>query len=241
MIGQLVAWVLKSRLIVALGVLALLAVGVRSYLTLPVDAVPDITNVQVQVLTNAPGLSPLEVESLVTRPVELSLTGLPGAETLRSISRAGVSQVTVVFKDDVELASARALVSQRLPAAREAIPGAASRPEMGPLTSGLGEVFHFTMRWPGHSARDLRTLLEWDIGRDLRTVPGVVEVNPWGGAARQIEVRLRSSDLQAQGVTQLQVEQALLAGGENAGGGSLERGEEQVLVRLDGQYRTLEA
>ncbi|MEO8900564.1 MAG: CusA/CzcA family heavy metal efflux RND transporter [Polyangiaceae bacterium] len=241
MIGQLVAWALKNRLIVALGVLALTAVGVRSYLTLPVDAVPDITNVQVQVLTNAPGLSPLEVESLVTRPVELSLIGLPGAEKLRSISRAGVSQVTVVFHDDIALAAARALVSQRLPAAREAIPSAASRPEMGPLTSGLGEVYHFTMRWPGHSARDLRTLLEWDIGRDLRSVPGVVEVNPWGGAARQIEVRLRSSDLQARGVTQLQVEQALLSGGENAGGGSLERGEEQVLVRLDGQYRTLEA
>ena len=127
MIGQLVAWVLKSRLLVALGVLALIAIGVRSYLTLPVDAVPDITNVQVQVLTNAPGLSPLEVESLVTRPVELSLTGLPGAETLRSISRAGVSQVTVVFNDDVSLASARALVSQRLPAARESIPATASR------------------------------------------------------------------------------------------------------------------
>jgi len=241
MIGQIVAWVLKNRLIVALGVLALIGVGVRSYLTLPVDAVPDITNVQVQVLTNAPGLSPLEVESLVTRPVELSLTGLPGAETLRSISRAGVSQVTVVFRDDVALAAARALISQRLPAARESIPASASRPEMGPLTSGLGEVYHFTMRWPGHSARDLRTFLEWDIARDLRTVPGVVEVNPWGGAARQIEVRLRSSDLQAQGVTQLQVEQALLEGGENAGGGSLERGEEQVLVRLDGQYRTLDA
>src|SRR6478735_8234499 len=107
MIGQIVAWVLKNRLIVALGVLALIGVGVRSYLTLPVDAVPDITNVQVQVLTNAPGLSPLEVESLVTRPVELSLTGLPGAETLRSRSRAGVSQVTVVFRGDVCPAAAR--------------------------------------------------------------------------------------------------------------------------------------
>lgn len=241
MIGRLVAWVLKSRLIVALGVLALIAVGVHSYFTLPVDAVPDITNVQVQVLTNAPGLSPLEVESLVTRPVELSLTGLPGAETLRSISRAGVSQVTVVFRDEVALASARALVSQRLPAARESIPSTASRPEMGPLTSGLGEVYHFTLHWPGHSARDLRTLLEWDIGRDLRSVPGVVEVNPWGGAAREVEVRLRSSDLQARGVTQLQVEQALLTAGANAGGGALERGEEQVLVRLDGQHRTIES
>jgi cobalt-zinc-cadmium resistance protein CzcA len=241
MIGRIVAWSLDNRLIVALAALALVIIGVRSYMTLPVDAVPDTTNVQVQVLTNAPGLAPLEVESLVTRPIELSMTGLPGAETIRSVSRSGVSQVTIVFADDVPLASARALVSQRLPTAREAIPPSAGRPDLGPLTTGLGEIYHFTMRWPGHTARDLRTLLEWDVSRELRSVPGVVEVNPWGGATRQIEVRLRLADLRALGVTQREVEQALLAGGENAGGGSLVRGDEQVLVRLDGQFRTLAA
>src|SRR6187402_1595622 len=120
MIGQLVAWVLKSRLLVALGVLALIAVGVRSYLTLPVDAVPDITNVQVQVLTAAPGLSPLEVEALVTRPVELALAGMPRTTEVRSASRSGVSAVTVIFEDDLPLTEARSFVAQRLPAAREA-------------------------------------------------------------------------------------------------------------------------
>jgi cobalt-zinc-cadmium resistance protein CzcA len=239
-IGRIVSWSLENRLIVALLVLALSVAGVRSYMTLPVDAVPDVTNVQVQVLTNAPGLSPLEVESLVSRPIELSMSGLPGAAVIRSTSRSGVSAVTIVFDDDVELAYARELVSQRLPAAREAIPSSARRPEMGPLTTGLGEIYHFTMKWPGHSARDLRTLLEWDIARSLRSVPGVVEVNPWGGAERQIEVRLRDADLRALGVTQKDIEEALLGGGQSVGAGAVERGEEQVLVRLDGQFRSVE-
>ena len=241
MIGAIVAWSLRNRLVVALAALALTLVGVRSYLTLPIDAVPDISNIQVPVLTNAPGLSPLEVESLVTRPVELALTGLPGAETLRSVSRGGVSAVTVLFRDDVDLATARSLVSQRLPAARDAIPPSAQRPELGPLTTGLGEIYHFTIRWPGHSARDVRTVLEWEVARELRSIPGVVEVNAWGGADRQIEVRLRQADLTAHGVTQLDVERALLGGGESVGGGALVRGDEQVMVRVDGQYRTSDA
>ncbi len=238
MIAAIVSWSLRSRLIVMLAAVGLVVAGVRAFLALPIDAVPDITNVQVQVLTNAPGLSPLEVESLVTRPVELALTGLPGAETLRSVSRSSVSSVTVVFRDDVDLIVARSLVAQRLPAARDAISSSAERPDLGPLTTGLGEVFHFTMRWPGHGARDLRTVFTWELARELRAVPGVVEVNAWGGGERQIEVRLRERDLGALGVSQGEVEAALLGGGASAGGGSLVRGEEQVLVRLDGQYRS---
>src|SRR5690606_25228207 len=109
---------------------------------------------QVQILTTAPGLSPLEVESLVTRPVEMTMSGLPGTRTVRSISRTALSAVTVVFDDDVRLQDARQLVSQRLPAAREAVPPNAGRPQMGPMTTGLGEVYHFTMSWPGHSATE---------------------------------------------------------------------------------------
>jgi cobalt-zinc-cadmium resistance protein CzcA len=236
-IARIVGWSLHNRLLVFLGVLALVLVGARGYADLAVDAVPDVTNVQVQVLTTAPGLSPLEVESLVTRPVELSLAGLPGATLVRSVSRTAISAVTVVFRDDVELSAARDLVAQRLPAAREAIPPGAGRPDMGPMSTGLGEVYHFTLRWPGHSERDLRTLLDWEIAYALRTVPGVVEVNGWGGETREIEVRLRLPDLRALGVGQAEVEQALLGAGRSAGGGALERGEEQILVRLDGQFR----
>jgi cobalt-zinc-cadmium resistance protein CzcA len=237
MIGRLVAWSLENRLIVVLLTLALVLLGVRSTMALTVDAVPDITNVQVQVLTSAPGLSPLEVEQLVSRPVELAMSGLPGTQMIRSTSRSGVSQVTIVFFDDIELASARTLVSQRLAAAREAIPDSAKRPDMGPLSTGLGEVYHFTVAWPGHTPAEIRTLLDWEIAYPLKTVAGVVEVNAWGGDTRQVEVRLRMHDLRALGITQLDVERALLSGGQNAGAGAIERGEEQVLLRFDGQYK----
>jgi cobalt-zinc-cadmium resistance protein CzcA len=223
---------------VVAAVILLAWVGVRSYLSLPIDAVPDVTNVQVQVLTNAPGLAPLEVEQLVSRPVELAMTGIPGVETIRSVSRPSVSAVTIVFDDDVDLAAARALVAQKLPSAREAIPATAGRPEMGPLTTGLGEIYHFTVRWPGHTPAEIRTMFDWEIAYPLRSVPGIVEVNAWGGDTRQIEVRLRIADLQALGVTQAEVEETLLGAGKNAGAGALEKGGEQVLVRLDGQYKS---
>lgn len=240
MIERIVSWSLSHRLVVLLLVVLLAILGARGYAQLSVDAVPDITNVQVQVLTNAPGLSPLEVEQLVTRPIELAMSGLPGAQTIRSTSRSAVSAVTIVFKDDVELAYARELVSQRLPAAREAIPSSARRPALGPMTTGLGEIYHFTLAWPGHGSRELRTLFDWDIAYSLRSVEGVVEVNGWGGQTQQVEVRMRASDMLALGVTQEELESSLLGGGQNAGGGALERREDQVLVRFDGQYRTVQ-
>jgi heavy metal efflux system protein len=236
--GRLVAWSLRRRLLVVLAVVGLIIWGGRGYAALSVDAVPDITNVQVQVLTNAPGLSPLEVEAMVTRPVELALMGLPGTQTIRSISRSAVSAVTVVFHDDVPLESARTLVSQRLAQATDAIPASAQRPEVGPLTTGLGEIFHFTLSWPGHPPQQVRALLDWEVAMALRSVPGVVEVNAWGGPTRQIEVRVRPEDAQALGVPLRDVARALLEGGQAAGGGALERGDEQVMVRLDGRYRT---
>ncbi len=240
MIHRLVALVVAHRWIVILATLVLAAVGVRSYAALPIDAVPDITNVQVQVLTAAPGLSPLEVESMVTRPVELSLAGIPHTQEVRSASRAGVSAVTVIFDDELPIEDARALVAQRLPAARSRVLGSGA-PELGPMSTGLGEILHFTIAWPGHTPAEIRTLLDWEIAFALRTVPGVVEVNGWGGDTRQVDVRLRPSDLVAFGITSRQVEEVLLAGGQSGGGGVLERGGEQSVVRLDGQYRTVDA
>lgn len=240
MIARLVAFSVQNRLLVFVFVAVLVVVGLRGYQRLTVDAVPDVTSVQVQVLTQAQGLSPLEVESLVTRPIEMAMSGIPGAETVRSISRTAVSAVTIVFGDDTDLVLARQLVSQRLPAAREAIPKSAGRPQIGPFSTGLGEVYHFTLKWPDHTPTELRTLLDWEIAYPLRTVPGVVEVNAWGGDSRQIEVALRQDDLRALGVSQRDVEEAILAGGENAGGGALIRGDEQILVRLDAQYRSLQ-
>jgi cobalt-zinc-cadmium resistance protein CzcA len=235
-IRPLVELCVKHRWIVVLGWLALALLGVRAYTTLPIDAVPDITNVQVQVLTAAPGLSPLEVESMVTRPVELALAGLPRTQEVRSVSRAGVSAVTVIFNDELGLEEARSFVSQRLPAARAAVLGG-GQPQLGPMSTGLGEVFHFTIAWPGHTPAEIRTLLDWEIATSLRTVPGVVEVNGWGGETRQIDVRLRSVDLVRFAVTQKRVEEVLLEGGQSGGGGAIERGGEQAIVRIDGQYR----
>lgn len=240
MIGKLARFVVEHALLAILGVVALLIVGTRSYLSLPIDAVPDLTNVQVQVLTSASGLSPVEVERLVTQPVELAMTGIPGVTRIRSVSRAGVSAVTLVFDDAVELAAARELVAQRLPAAREAIPPEAGRPALGPLTTSLGEIYHFTLRWPGHSLRDVRTLLDWDVAYRLRAVPGVVEVNSWGGDTRQIEVRLKERALLAYGVTAEMVESAVLGAGTNVSGGFIERAEEGTFVRAEAAYGTRE-
>jgi cobalt-zinc-cadmium resistance protein CzcA len=240
MIGRLARLVVQYPLLTILGAIALIVIGVRSYQTLPIDAVPDLTNVQVQVLTSAPGLSPTEVERLVTQPVELAMTGVPHVARIRSISRSGVSAVTLVFDDDTDLATARELVAQRLPAAREVIPAGAGRPELGPLTTSLGEVYHFTVRWPGHSLGEIRTLLDWDIAYRLRSVPGVVEVNSWGGDTRQVEVRLRESSLLANGVTTQMVEEAVLGAGRNVSAGFVERSEEGTFVRAEASYRTRE-
>ncbi len=240
MIARLVALCVDHRWAVLLMTLLLSLLGVRGWRALPVDATPDVTNVQVQVLTAAPGLSPLEVEALVTRPVELALAGIPRKQLMRSVSRAGVSAVTIIFDDDLDLAEARSFVSQRLPAAREATRGAGT-PEMGPMTTGLGEVLHFTIKWPGHTPAEIRTLLDWEVAYGLRTVPGVVEVNAWGGDTRQIDVLLRPGDLLARKITQDEVERALLAGGRSTGGGAIVRGDEQAMIRLDGAYRTVDA
>jgi heavy metal efflux system protein len=238
MIGQLARLVIRAPVLTVLGVLVLVIAGVRSILTLPVDAVPDLTGAQVQVLTSAPGLSPVEVERLVTRPVEIAMTGIPRVERIRSVSRSAVSAVTLSFEEGTELYLARELVAQRLPSARETIPASAGRPELGPLTTSLGEIYHFTLRWPGHTSREVRTLLEWDIGYRLRTVPGVVEVNAWGGETRQLEVRLRERAMIGAGVTPEMVASAVLGAGENVSAGFIERSEEGSFVRAQAAYRT---
>lgn len=240
MIGKLVAASVQNRLLVILAMIALIAVGVRSYFHLPVDAVPDITNVQVQVLTSAPGMSTPEMEMMVTYPVELAMTGMPGVQRIRSISRAGISAVTIVFEDGFDLQLARSLVSQRLPSAKEKIPATAGSPVMGPLTTGLGEVYHFIVSWPGHSPRDVRTILDWEIAYRLRSVPGVVEVNGWGGETKQAQVKVRPDALIALGLTHQDVERAVLAAGQNFGAGAIEGGDEQVFIRVEGVFRTLD-
>ncbi len=240
MIARLVRLNVEYPFITLLLVLGLLVAGAYGYAKLPVDAVPDVTNIQVQVLTSAPGLSPLEVERLVSRPVEIAMTGIPHVQRIRSISRSAVSAVTIVFEDDTDLNLARQLVSQRLADAREAIPESAGRPSLGPMTTGLGEVYHFTINWPGHSPREIRTLFEWEIAPRLRTVPGIVEVNAWGGETRQIQVRLREAALLATGLSSEAVAEAVLGSGRTVSAGFIQRSEEGSFVRAEATYKTVD-
>ena len=223
--------------------LALVALGIYNYQRLPIDAVPDITNVQVQINTQAAGYTPLEVEQRITVPIETSITGLPGLEYRRSLSRYGLSQVTVVFKDGTDIYFARQLVNERLQQARSRLPDDVE-PAMGPIATGLGEIFLYTVeadpeaRQPDgkpYDAMALRSLQDWVIRPQLLQVPGVTEVNSIGGYAKQFHVQPDPARLLAYGLTFEDVAQAVERNNANQGAGYLERNKEQLLVRIPGQ------
>ena len=228
---------------------ALIAIGVWSFRQLPIDATPDITNVQVQINTQAPGYSPLESEQRVTFPIETALAGLPKLDYTRSLSRYGLSQVTVVFKDGTDLYFARQQVAERLQQVKSQIP-AGLEPELGPTATGLGEIFMYTVdaepkarKADGtpYNATDLRTLQDWVIRPQLRNTPGVTEVNTIGGYARQIHITPDPARLVALNLTQRDVVAALAANNQNVGAGYIERNGEQFLVRVPGQIVGIEA
>jgi cobalt-zinc-cadmium resistance protein CzcA len=239
-IDRVLAASIRDRLLVLLGVVLLVAAGVHSALALPIDAIPDVTNVQVQILTNAPGLGPEEIERFVTTPVEASMGGVPDVVELRSLSRFGLSVVTVVFEEGTEIWWARQAIGERLVEAREAIPEGYGEPEMGPISSGLGEIYQFEVRGDGLSAMELRDVLDWQIAPRLRGVPGVVEVNAFGGELRTYEVSVRPDTLAAHGLVLADVYEALERNNAAAGGGYLQKGREQVLVRGEALLGSLE-
>lgn len=243
----LIGFVLQQRLLVVALTALLAGVGLWSALRLPIDAVPDVTNVQVQVNTNAAALSPVEVERQVTLPVELAMFGLPRLEEIRSISKFGLSQVTVVFEEGTDLYFARQQVQERLLQAREQIPRGFGSPEMGPVSTGLGEVFQYAVVATPTAAdslrRDstaLRTLQDWVVAPQLRTVPGVAEVNTLGGFEKQYQVLVRPEALVQFDVTLQQVLDAVARNNQNAGGGYLTRGAEQLVIRGVGQVQSLD-
>jgi cobalt-zinc-cadmium resistance protein CzcA len=240
MLRRLVDWSLENRPLVLIAA-ALVVVGGGYALTqLPIDAVPDITNVQVQVLTKAPALGPVEMEQLVTYPVEAAMNGLPRLVEIRSVSRYGLSAVTVVFEDGVDVYFARQLVAERLVQAREAIPSGLGNPEMGPVTTGLGDVLQFTVEGEGVSAMERRTILDWMIAPRLRAVPGVTEVNSWGGLPKQYQVVVDPAKLRAHGLSLKEVFEAVERGSMNAGGGYIEHNREQYIVRGEGLVGSLD-
>ncbi|RAL20673.1 CusA/CzcA family heavy metal efflux RND transporter [Lujinxingia litoralis] len=249
---RLIDLCIRHRFLVIFGVLLLGALGVRAAGELPVDAVPDVTNVQVQVLTNAPALGPVEVEQYITMPVETVMSGLPRVEQVRSLSRFGLSAITVVFEEGTDIYFARQLVSERLTQAREAIPPQYGSPELGPISTGLGEIYQFEVRGdpmcpPGqpdtpqcYTPMELRSILDWYIAFQLRPIPGVVEVNPFGGELKTYEVQVDPARLNALGLSLGQVFEALEANNANAGGGYIVRGGEQRVIRGEGLISGLE-
>ncbi len=237
MINALIRFSVSQRLLVLLMVAIMIVAGVYSLIRLPIDAVPDVTNIQVQVLTAAPSLAPLEIERQITFPVEVAMSGLPDIEEIRSVSKFGLSAVTVVFADSVNTYFARQLVLERLTQAREQIPGNIGSPEMGPISTGLGEIYQYELQAaPGsegkqYDAMALRTIQDWSVRRQLLGVPGVTEVNSFGGLEKQYQVRLDPVKLQSYGLTLREVLEAVGRNNANVGGAYIEHGAEQYLLR----------
>lgn len=238
MLNAVISWSLRHRFLVIAITLAIAIAGVYSALHLPVDAFPDTTPVQVQINTIAPALSPLEIEQQITFPVEQVISGLKGLEEVRSLSKFGLSQVTVIFEDGTNIYFARQLIMERL--ATVELPEGFSRPTMGPVATGLGEVYHYVLTSQVKSLTELRSIQDWIIKPQLRSLPGVAEVNAWGGLERQYQVVVEPDKLLKHGFTLLDVFEALRRNNLNVGGGNITRAGGLLLVQGLGQLSSLE-
>ncbi len=243
MLPKIIGFAIRQRWLVLAVVAALIALGAWSATRVPIDAVPDITNVQVQINTEAEGYSPLESEQRITYPIETAMAGIPRLDYTRSISRYGLSQVTVVFEDGTDIYFARQLVNERIQAAKAQLPPGIE-PAMGPTSTGLGEIFMYSVeprpnaRKPDgsrYTAEDLRTLNDWVVRPLMRSVPGIAEVNAVGGYARQYHVTPNPDQLAALRLSLSDVVEALERNNGNRGAGYVERGGEQILIRVPGQ------
>lgn len=234
MVNAIIDWSLNNRFLVVLLAIVVMALGGFSATKIPLDAVPDMTNVQVQILTNSPSLGPVEVEQLITFPIENAMSGVPNVDEIRSISRFGLSAVTVSFLDGTDIYWARNQVNERLLHAKEEIPAGLGTPELGPIATGMSEIYQFEVRSEAgyqHSLSELRTILDWQIAYQLRGVPGVIEVNTFGGELKTYEVQVDPTKLQNYNVTLHDVFLAVQENNGNAGGGYIAHGAEQRLIR----------
>ena len=243
-IDQVLRLSIRQRWLVVAASVVLSVLGIYNYTRLPIDAVPDITNVQVQINTTVEGLTPIDVEKLISVPIETAMAGLPRLEETRSLSRYGLSQVTVIFQDGTDIYFARQLVNQRLQEAKGNLPEGLADPEMGPIATGLGEIFMWTVETtPGaatpegnaYTATDLRDIQDWIVKPQLRTVPGVTEVNTIGGYERQYHVTPEPVRLLAYGLSLNDVHAAIQANNEMAGAGWIDHQGEQYLVNTTGR------
>jgi len=236
MLNKIIHFSIKNKLIIGVMTLALIIWGLWSATKLPVDALPDVTNNQVQVITQAPTLAAQEVEQFITYPVERSLSNIQGIEEMRSFSRFGLSVITVVFKENVNIYFARQLIAEKLKIAEGEIPKGMGTPEMGPVTTGLGEIYQYVIHpkkgsEQKYSAMDLRTMQDWIVGRQLTGIPGVAEVTGFGGISKQYEVALNPDRLKAMNVTIPEVFMALEKNNENTGGAYIDRKPNAYFIR----------
>ncbi len=244
MIDRLIYFGLRQRFLIVIAFAVLSAAGVFAFKKLPIDAFPDVTNIQVQVITEAAGMSPVEVEKLITYPIEIQMTGLPRLADMRSLSKFGLSVITIVFDDDVDIYFARQLVLERLIEAKEKLPEGAEA-AMGPVSTGLGEVYQYTLEKPDGSAPteseliEFRTMQDWIIRPLLKTVPGVTDVNAFGGYVKQYQVSIDPDKLRKFNLTVNEVYDAVSRNNENAGGNIIEHVSEQYLVRGIGLIRSI--
>ena len=248
MLEKIIYTSIQHRWIVLFVVIGLMALGVANFQKLPIDAVPDITNVQVQINTEAQGYSPLEVEQRITFPIETVLSGIPNLDYTRSLSRYGLSQVTVVFEEGTDVYFARQLLAERLQQITGVLP-AGIEPEMGPISTGLGEIYFYTVEAEDDAVKedgtpytpmDLLTLQEWVIAPQLKYVKGVVEVNSIGGFEKQFQVSPNPKKLRAYDLSINEIIEALEQNNDNVGAGYIEKNGEQYLIRVPGQVKTIE-
>jgi cobalt-zinc-cadmium resistance protein CzcA len=225
-----IMWLLKNRFLVLLAAAVAVVAGIIAWTRLPIDAFPDVTNTQVMILSKAPGLAAVDVEQRISYPIEQVMRGLPRVQQVRSISKAGLSQVVIVFDEGVETYWTRQVVFERLATAREALPPGVE-PELGPISTGLGEIFQYTLEGEKYDAMELRTIQDWLVAPLLKPIPGVNEVNSFGGYVKQYQVLVLPDRLLKYGLTTNDVVGAVERNNANAGGGVIVRGWEQVYLR----------
>ncbi|MCA6074696.1 efflux RND transporter permease subunit [Fulvivirga sedimenti] len=244
MLDSIIRFSLKNKLLIFLMISGILGFGLYAIYNIPIGAVPDVTNNQVQVITTSRSLSTEDIEKYVTYPVELEMANLPGVKEIRSISKFGLSVVTVVFDDDMDTYLPRQLIAEKLKNAESIIPSGFGTPEMGPVTTGLGEIYQYVLDVEPeykdqYSITDLRTIQDWIVKRQLSGIPGVVEINTWGGYLKQYEVAINPERLRSMNISLLEVFSVLQKNNSVAGGGYIEKGGESYFIRGEGQIESL--
>lgn len=244
MFDKIIKFSIENKLIIGILTLALVVWGIISMIRLPIDATPDITNNQVQIITQAPTLGAQEIEQFITTPVELAMANIPDVVERRSISRSGISVITIVFKDDADIYWARQQISQQLKEAEEQIPKGLGQPMLAPISTGLGEIYHYVIHpKKGYedkfTSTDLRTIQDWIVRRQLAGTEGLAEVSGWGGYVKQYEIALDNDKLASMNVSIAQIYDALEANNENTGGSYIEQGHNSYFIRGIGLVKTL--